>query len=56
MVSGYRRVLIVDFDPQGAATVGLGINANAVEDTVHTALFQSAYDVHAVIQHTDFDN
>ena len=28
-----RRVLIVDFDPQGAATVGLGINANAVEDT-----------------------
>ncbi|RFT29124.1 chromosome partitioning ATPase, partial [Gardnerella vaginalis] len=25
-----RRVLIVDFDPQGAATVGLGINANAL--------------------------
>ena len=28
-----RRVLIVDFDPQGAATVGLGINANAVSAT-----------------------
>lgn len=51
-----RRVLIVDFDPQGAATVGLGINANAVEDTVYTALFNPRMDVHTVIQHTDFEN
>ena len=48
-----RRVLIVDFDPQGAATVGLGINANAVEDTVYTALFNPRMDVHSVIHHTD---
>ena len=51
-----RRVLIVDFDPQGAATVGLGINANTVEDTVYTALFNPRMDVHTVIQHTDFEN
>lgn len=51
-----RRVLIVDFDPQGAATVGLGVNANAVEDTVYTALFNPRMDVHTVIQHTDFEN
>ncbi len=51
-----RRVLIVDFDPQGAATVGLGINANAVDDTVYTALFNPRMDVHTVIQHTDFEN
>jgi len=51
-----RRVLIVDFDPQGAATVGLGINANAVEDTAYTALFNPRMDVHTVIQHTDFEN
>ena len=51
-----RRVLIVDFDPQGASTVGLGINANAVEDTVYTALFSPRMDVHTVIQHTDFEN
>ena len=51
-----RRVLIVDFDPQGAATVGLGINANAVEDTVYTALFNPRMDVHSVIHHTDFEN
>ncbi len=50
-----RRVLIVDFDPQGAATVGLGINANALENTIYTALFNPRMDVHEVIQHTKFD-
>ena len=40
----------------GAATVGLGINANAVEDTVYTALFNPRMDVHSVIHHTDFEN
>ena len=43
-----RRVLIVDFDPQGAATVGLGINANTVENTIYTALFDISVDPHDV--------
>ena len=51
-----RRVLIVDFDPQGAVTLGFGINANTVEDTVYTALFNPRMDVHDVIRHTDFEN
>lgn len=51
-----RRVLIVDFDPQGAATVGLGINANTVENTIYTALFNPRMDVHEVIRHTEFAN
>lgn len=51
-----RRVLIVDFDPQGAATVGLGINANTVENTVYTALFDMSVDPHDVIHATDFEN
>jgi chromosome partitioning protein len=51
-----RRVLIVDFDPQGAATVGLGINANAVDNTVYTALFDSSIDPHSIVQHTQFEN
>lgn len=51
-----RRVLIVDFDPQGAATVGLGINANTVENTVYTALFDSSIDPQDIVQHTDFEN
>lgn len=50
-----RRVLIVDFDPQGAATVGLGINANALENTIYTSLFNPRIDVHEIIQHTKFD-
>ena len=36
--------------------MGLGINANAVEDTVYTALFNPRMDVHSVIHHTDFEN
>ena len=51
-----RRVLIVDFDPQGAATVGLGINANTIDNTIYTALFNPSMDVHEVIAHTDFEN
>lgn len=51
-----RRCLIVDFDPQGAATVGLGINANTVENTIYTALFTPDIDPHEVVQHTKFEN
>ncbi|KAA8819644.1 chromosome partitioning ATPase [Bifidobacterium rousetti] len=51
-----RRCLIVDFDPQGAATVGLGINANTVENTIYTALFDLRVDVHDVVRHTAFEN
>jgi chromosome partitioning protein len=51
-----RRVLIVDFDPQGAATVGLGINANTVDNTIYTALFDASIDPHEIVQHTDFEN
>lgn len=51
-----RKVLLVDFDPQGAATVALGVNANQVENTIYTALFNPHMDVHTVIQHTRFPN
>lgn len=33
-----RKVLLVDFDPQGAATVGLGVNANDIAATVYDLL------------------
>ena len=51
-----RKVLVVDFDPQGAATVGLGLNANALENTIYTALFDSSLDVHDIVQHTKYEN
>lgn len=36
-----RRVLVVDFDPQGAATIGLGINALDLETTIYDLLLTS---------------
>ncbi len=51
-----RKVLIVDFDPQGAATVGLGINANAIDTTIYTAMFNPEMDVHEAVVHTRFPN
>ncbi len=33
-----RRVLLVDFDPQGSLSVGLGLNPNAVDLTVYNLL------------------
>jgi chromosome partitioning protein len=51
-----RKVLIVDFDPQGAASAGLGINANELDNTVYTLLMQPRSDVRTVIRPTLIDN
>ena len=50
------RVLIVDFDPQGAASVGLGINALDMEQTIYTLLMNPKADVKATICHTSTEN
>lgn len=39
-----RRVLLVDFDPQGAASAGLGVSANELDATIYTALMDSKVD------------
>ena len=51
-----RRVLIVDFDPQGAASVGLGINALDMEQTIYTLLMNPKADVKPTICHTATEN
>ena len=51
-----RRVLIVDFDPQGAASVGLGINALDMEQTIYTLLMNPKADVRATVCRTATDN
>ena len=51
-----RRVLIVDFDPQGAASVGLGINALELDQTIYTLLMASKPDAHTAIVPTAVDN
>ena len=51
-----RRVLIVDFDPQGAASVGLGINTLDMDQTIYTLLMNPRADVRATICQTATEN
>jgi chromosome partitioning protein len=50
-----KTVLVVDFDPQGNATSGLGVDKNAVELTSYEVLFGKAPIANA-IQETPFKN
>ncbi|MFV0427320.1 MAG: ParA family protein [Beutenbergiaceae bacterium] len=47
-----RRVLIVDLDPQGAASAGLGVNAHELDATIYTELMKPRPDVRQVIHTT----
>ena len=52
-LAGYgRRVLLVDFDPQGALSVGLGINPNSLDQSVYNVLMNGRLDPHEVIHQT----
>ncbi|MDB5186191.1 MAG: Sporulation initiation inhibitor protein Soj [Candidatus Saccharibacteria bacterium] len=46
-----KSVLIVDFDPQGNATSGLGIDKHSLESTIYDVLFDNA-NTEAVIKET----
>ena len=48
-----RRVLLVDFDPQGAISVSFGVNPNELELTIYNALTQADCHVGDVIMTTD---
>ena len=48
---GYR-VLLVDFDPQGSLSVGLGVNPHTLERSVYNLLLSNEYTVDEVIQPT----
>lgn len=47
-----KRVLVIDLDPQGNATAGLGIDRRAVEDTIYDVMF-GYKDLGRVILETD---
>ncbi|WP_026461115.1 ParA family protein [Schaalia suimastitidis] len=47
-----RRVLIVDFDPQGAASVGLGINTLDMDVTIYNLLMNPKMDPRNALCHT----
>jgi len=50
-----RRVLLVDFDPQGALSVGLGIQPHDIENTVYNLLMERDVAAHDVLYKTSVD-
>ncbi len=50
-----RKVLLVDFDPQGALSVGLGINPMQFEQTIHDLLIGDDGDVRDVVIETQVE-
>ncbi|MGH3345130.1 MAG: ParA family protein [Carbonactinosporaceae bacterium] len=51
-----RRVLLVDFDPQGALSVGLGVNPLQLDQTVYNVLMQHDVNAEDVMLRTAFPN
>jgi len=51
-----RRVLLVDFDPQGSLTVGLGVNAHDLEQSIYDALIDRQVSIKDLIMHTAVEN
>ncbi|MDR1430788.1 MAG: AAA family ATPase [Propionibacteriaceae bacterium] len=51
-----RKVLLVDFDPQGSLSVGLGANPHTLETTIYNLLVGRGVDVAEVIAPTGVDN
>jgi chromosome partitioning protein len=50
-----RRVLLVDFDPQGALSVGLGIQPHELEATVYNLLMERSVTAHDAVIKTCVD-
>ena len=50
-----RRVLLVDFDPQGALSVGLGVNPYDLDLSIYNVLMSSRVDPHDVIVPSDVE-
>jgi chromosome partitioning protein len=48
-----RRVLLVDFDPQGALSVGLGINPMELDQTIYNSLMEKRVSADDVLLKTN---
>ena len=51
-----RKVLLVDFDPQGALSVGLGIQPHELDKTIYNVIMERSVDVDDVIRETRVEN
>ena len=50
-----RRVLLVDFDPQGALSVGLGVQPHQLETTIYNLLMEKGVTIDDVIRRTSVE-
>lgn len=44
-----QKTLVVDLDPQGALSVGLGIEGASLDQTVYTAMMEPGFDINRVV-------
>lgn len=51
-----RKVLLVDFDPQGALSAGFGANPHELDLTVYNVMMDRKVDIKDVIQGTGVEN
>jgi chromosome partitioning protein len=51
-----RRVLLVDFDPQGALSVGLGIHPHQLDCTIYNVIMERSVPVDSVVLPTCVEN
>ena len=51
-----RRVLLVDFDPQGSLSVGLGVNPHTLEHSIYNLLLSRDTPIDDVIDRTGVEN
>lgn len=51
-----RKVLLVDFDPQGALSAGFGANPHELDLTVYNVMMDRKVEIHDVIHTTDIEN
>lgn len=51
-----RKVLLVDFDPQGSLSVGLGVNPHNLDASIYDLLLSRDTDVHDVILRSNVDD
>jgi chromosome partitioning protein len=55
LVESGRKVLLVDFDPQGSMTVGLGFNAHDLEQSIYHVLMDRELGLKDIILETSVD-
>ena len=51
-----KKTLVLDIDPQGNTTSGLGVSKRGLEDTIYNILVDKDYDIRNAIIKTDVEN